>query len=386
MNSSPTTLQALVTAMARPFVELRSAHQERQQRIQALLFSAPTSAAFISAATKRQTDYSNPSNNSTTTTTSDLTDGSTAEPTVRSEISIPPTSSTTDCVLRSVKPNIINDTTNNLSTTTNYFKLDMHEHQQQSTTSHSQNYQPSFVPLICKSESFDTTVEPLRGLCTTSDLSSDDCGRLYTCRGRSSEVFTQIDTRNHLDVCKILSFPFTGSAADHVKELHTTSDPHCNDCDRPQMCCHKSPAILITILPQKYLERYKILSLPFTGSAADPLHKLCNASDLQPDDRGRLCTHRCLPPAIFMIVAPKYHSEPWVVTPFPPRVAMNNPLAQFQLCQSTSNECSSWREYKYGVWYFRASSVPPSFRTSDVILSSSPELVPKSQLRTSTDR
>ena len=60
MNSSPTTLQALVTAMARPFVELRSAHQERQQRIQALLFSAPTSAAFISAATRRQTDYSNP--------------------------------------------------------------------------------------------------------------------------------------------------------------------------------------------------------------------------------------------------------------------------------------------------------------------------------------
>ena len=128
MNSSPTTLQALVTAMARPFVELRSAHQERQQRIQALLFSAPTSAAFISAATKRQTDYSNPSNNSTTTTTSDLTDGSTAEPTVRSEISIPPTSPTTDCVLRSVKPNIIYDTTSNLSTTTNYFKLDMHEH------------------------------------------------------------------------------------------------------------------------------------------------------------------------------------------------------------------------------------------------------------------
>ena len=82
---------------------------------------------------------------------------------------------------------------------------------------------------------------------------------------------------------------------------------------------HKSPAILITILPQKYLERYKILSSPFTDPAADPLDKLCSVSDLQPDDRGRLLTHRCLPPAIFMTVASQYHSEPWVLTPFPPR-------------------------------------------------------------------
>ena len=148
-----------------------------------------------------------------------------------------------------------------------------------------------------------------------------------------------------------------------MKELHTTSDLHCNDCDRPQMCCHKSPAILITILPQEYLERCKILSSPFTDLAADPLAKLCSVSDLQPDDRGRLCTHLCLPPAICMTVASQYHSEPWALTPFPPHVTMNNPLAQFQLCQSTSNECSSWREYKYEYLYFRASSVSPSFQS-----------------------
>ena len=93
-------------------------------------------------------------------TTNSLNDGPTTEPTVRSEISLPPTFSTTG-TLRSVKPNIIYDTTTNLSTTTNYFKLDMHEHQQQPTTSHSQDYQPSFVPLIRKYESFSTTVELL---------------------------------------------------------------------------------------------------------------------------------------------------------------------------------------------------------------------------------
>ena len=219
MNSSPTTTQTLATAMTRQFVELRSAQQERQQRIQALLCSPPTSAAFISAATRRQTDYSNPSNTSTTTTTSDLTDGSTAEPTVRSEITIPPTFSPTDCVLRSVNPLFIYDTTTNLSTTTNYFKLDMHEHQQQPTTSHSQNYQPSFVPLIRKYESFNTTVEPPRGLCATPDLHCNDCGRPKTSFYEPPTIFINILPQNDLHVCKILSLPFTGSAADHVQEL-----------------------------------------------------------------------------------------------------------------------------------------------------------------------
>ena len=348
------TIEFPDTPQARQLAQMLAAQAVRRATTQP--FSSP--AGHATRASAKTHNFT-----STTPTTNSLNDGPTAEPTVRSEISVPQTFSTTDCVLRSVKPNIIYDTTSNLSTTTNYFKLDMHEHQQQSTTSHSQNYQPSFVPLICKSESFDTTVEPLRGLCTTSDLSSDDCGRLYTCRGRSSEVFTQIDTRNHLDVCKILSFPFTGSAADHVKELQTTSDLHCNVCDRPQIRCYKSPAILITILPQEYLERCKILSSPFTDLAADPLAKLCSVSDLQPDDRGRLCTHLCLPPAICMTVASQYHSEPWALTPFPPHVTMNNPLAQFQLCQSTPNECSSWRECSYEYLYFRASSVSPSFQS-----------------------
>jgi hypothetical protein len=201
----------------------------------------------------------------------------------------------------------------------------MHEHQQQPTTSHSQNYQPSFVPLIRKYESFSTTVEPPRGLCATSDLHCNDCGRPKTSFYEPPAIFINILPQNDLDVCKILSLPFTGSAADHVQELYISSDLHCNDCDRPHMSYHKSPAILITILPQKYLERYKILSSPFTDPAADPLDKLCSVSDLQPDDRGRLFTHRCLPPAIFMTVASQYHSEPWVLTPFPPHVTMMIP-------------------------------------------------------------
>ena len=67
MNSSSTTIQAPDTATARRFVELQSAQQERQRRIQALLFSPPTSAAFISAASPNRTfNYSspNPSNES----------------------------------------------------------------------------------------------------------------------------------------------------------------------------------------------------------------------------------------------------------------------------------------------------------------------------------
>ena len=216
---------------------------------------------------------------------------------------------------------------------------------------------------ICKFEPFNPTVEHLRGLCATSDLHCNDCGRPRTSFYEPPVIFINILPHNHLDVCKILFFSFTGSAADHVKELHTTSDLHCEDCDRHQMCCHKSSSILITILPQKYPERYRILSLLFTEPAADPPHKLCNASDLQPDDRVRLCTHQCLPPAIFMTVASKYRSEPWVLTQFPPHATMNNPLAQFQLCQSTSNECSSWWEYKYEYLYFRASSVSLSFQS-----------------------
>ena len=188
---------------------------------------------------------------------------------------------------------LIYDTTTNLSTTTNYFKLDMHEHQQQPTTSHSQDYQPSFVPLIRKYESFSTTVEPPRGLCATSDLHCNDCGRPKTSFYEPPAIFINILPQNDLDVCKILSLPFTGSAADHVQELYISSDLHCNDCNRPHMSYHKSPAILITILPQKYLERYKILSSPFTDPAADPLDKLCSVSDLQPDDRGRLLTKYC---------------------------------------------------------------------------------------------
>ena len=95
------------------------------------------------------------------------------------------------------------------------------------------------------------------------------------------------------------------------------------------LTCHKSPAILITILPQKYLDRCRILSSPFTDPPADPLDELCSLSDLQPDDRGRLCTHQFLPPTIFKTVASQYHSEPWALTPFPPHtdhVTMNNPL------------------------------------------------------------
>ena len=94
-----------------------------------------------------------------------------------------------------------------------------------------------------------------------------------------------------------------------------------------------------------------------------------------------LYTHRCPPPTIFMTVASKYQSEPWILTPFPPHVTMVNPLAKFQLCQSTSNECSSWREYKYGLLYFRASSISPSLRSSDDLLN----LVPESQERCRLD-
>ena len=106
------------------------------------------------------------------------------------------------------------------------------------------------------------------------------------------------------------------------------------------MSYHKSPTILITILPQKHLERYKILSSPFTDPAADPLDKLCSVSDLQPDDRRRLLTYRCLHPAIVMTVASQYHSEPWVLTPCPPRVTMSNPLAQDSLTFESSHEGS----------------------------------------------
>ena len=73
MNSPPTTIQAPDTATARRFVELQTAQQERQQRIQALLFSPPTSAAFISAASPNRTfNYSspNPSNESDLSTAS----------------------------------------------------------------------------------------------------------------------------------------------------------------------------------------------------------------------------------------------------------------------------------------------------------------------------
>ena len=76
MDSSPTTIKAPDTATARQFVELRTAQQERQRRIQALLFSPPTSAAFISAASPNRTfNYSspNPSNES------DQSSGSAAE-------------------------------------------------------------------------------------------------------------------------------------------------------------------------------------------------------------------------------------------------------------------------------------------------------------------
>ena len=76
MDSPPTTIKAPDTATARQFVELRTAQQERQRRIQALLFSPPTSAAFISAASPNRTfNYSspNPSNES------DQSSGSAAE-------------------------------------------------------------------------------------------------------------------------------------------------------------------------------------------------------------------------------------------------------------------------------------------------------------------
>ena len=171
-------------------------------------------------------------------------------------------------------------------------------------------------------ESFNTTVEPPRGLCATSYLHCNDCGRPKASFYEPPAIFIDILPQNDLDVYKILSLPFTSSAADHVQELYISSDLHCNDGNRPRVSYHKSTAILITILPQKYLERYKILSLPFTDPAADPLDKLCSVSDFQPDDRGRLLTHRCLAASILMIVASQYHSEPWVLTPFPPHVTM----------------------------------------------------------------
>ena len=76
MDSSPTTIKAPDTDVARQFIELRTAQQERQRRIQTILFSPPTSAAFISAASPNRTfNYSspNPSNES------DQSSGSAAE-------------------------------------------------------------------------------------------------------------------------------------------------------------------------------------------------------------------------------------------------------------------------------------------------------------------
>ena len=204
-----------------------TAQAARRATTQRALFSSPAGHATRASALL---NYSSP-----TSTTNDIIDGSTTEPTVRSEITIPPIFSPTNCVLRSVNPLFIYDTTINLSTTTNYFKLDMHEHQQQPTTSHSQIYQPSFVPLIRKYESFSTTVEPPRGLCATSDLHCNDCGRPKTSFYEPPAIFIKILPQNDLHVCKILSLPFTGSAADHVQELYISSDLHCNDCYRPHM-------------------------------------------------------------------------------------------------------------------------------------------------------
>ena len=76
MDSSPTTIKAPDTDVARQLIELRTAQQERQRRIQTILFSPPTSAAFISAASPNRTfNYSspNPSNES------DQSSGSAAE-------------------------------------------------------------------------------------------------------------------------------------------------------------------------------------------------------------------------------------------------------------------------------------------------------------------
>ena len=74
MNSPPTTNHAPDTVMARRFVELRTAQQERQRRIQHLLFSAPP-AGRATTTTNYNYNYSspNPSNES------DLSSASAAE-------------------------------------------------------------------------------------------------------------------------------------------------------------------------------------------------------------------------------------------------------------------------------------------------------------------
>ena len=130
------------TPQARRVAQMLTAQAERRATTQRALFSSP--AGHATRASAQLFNFSSP-----TSTTNDIIDGSTAEPTVRSEITIPPIFSPTNCVLRSVNPLFIYDTTTNLSTTTNYFKLDMHEHQQLSATT---NYFPfSNLPTIIRS-------------------------------------------------------------------------------------------------------------------------------------------------------------------------------------------------------------------------------------------
>ena len=53
---------------------------------------------------------------------------------------------------------------------------------------------------------------------------------------------------------------------------------------------------------------------------------------------GPVHTKSCLQRSLRLSVASQYHPEPWALTPFPPHVTMNNPLAQFQLCQSKCDQ------------------------------------------------
>ena len=193
---------------------------------------------------------------------------------------------------------------------------------------------------ICKFQSFVTPVEPLdlRGLCATSNLHCNDCGRSRTTFYEPPAIFINILPQNCLNVCRILSLQFIGSAADHVQELNATSDLHCNDRGRPRTTFYEPPAIFINILPQNYLNVCRILSLPFIGSAADHVQELNTTSDLHCNECGRLYTHRCPPPAICIDCRITIPIRTLDLDTFSASCHyMVNPLAKFQLCQSTSN-------------------------------------------------